>query len=169
LEGIEEEPCHGCGGGHALRPRALAHVALRPARAHERSLPYAGAIATRGRRDAVGQELGPARRRQGGGSPEKPVAAAAGAKIFETGGNAVDAACAMLAATATAWTTLSWGGETQALIYNPGTGKVIAINGLGAAPTGATPEFFRKLGLRYPPEFGPLAAVTPGTPGGLMT
>jgi gamma-glutamyltranspeptidase/glutathione hydrolase len=99
----------------------------------------------------------------------KPVAATAGARIFEQGGNAVDAACAMLAATATAWTTLSWGGETQALIYNPDTGKVIAINGLGVAPTGATPEYFHKLGMRYPPEYGPLAAVTPGTPGGLMT
>jgi gamma-glutamyltranspeptidase / glutathione hydrolase len=99
----------------------------------------------------------------------KPIAATAGAKIFDRGGNAVDAACAMLAATATAWTTLSWGGETQALIYNPNTGKVIAINGLGVAPTGATPEYFQKLGLRYPPEYGPLAAVTPGTPGGLMT
>ncbi len=99
----------------------------------------------------------------------KPIAAAAGAKIFERGGNAVDAACAMIAATSTAWTTLSWGGETQALIYNPNTGKVIGINGLGVAPTGATPEYFHKLGMRYPPEYGPLAAVTPGTPGGLMT
>ena len=99
----------------------------------------------------------------------KPIAATAGAKIFVQGGNAVDAACAMLAATATAWTTLSWGGETQALIYNPSTGKVIAINGLGVAPTGATPEYFHNLGMRYPPEYGPLAAVTPGTPGGLMT
>jgi gamma-glutamyltranspeptidase/glutathione hydrolase len=99
----------------------------------------------------------------------KPIAATAGAKIFAQGGNAVDAACAMLAAAATAWTTLSWGGETQALIYDPNTGKVIAINGLGVAPTGATPEYFHKLGMRYPPEYGPLAAVTPGTPGGLMT
>jgi gamma-glutamyltranspeptidase/glutathione hydrolase len=99
----------------------------------------------------------------------KPIAATAGARIFEHGGNAVDAACAMIAATSTAWTTLSWGGETQALIYNPNTGKVIGINGLGVAPTGATPEYFHKLGMKYPPEFGPLAAVTPGTPGGLMT
>ncbi|HUL19484.1 MAG TPA: gamma-glutamyltransferase, partial [Steroidobacteraceae bacterium] len=99
----------------------------------------------------------------------KPLAATAGAKIFEQGGNAVDAACAMIAATSTMWDTLSWGGETQALIYNPHTGQVIGINGLGVAPTGATPEYFHKLGMRYPPEFGPLAAVTPGTPGGLMT
>ena len=99
----------------------------------------------------------------------KPLAATAGAMIFERGGNAVDAACAMIAATSTMWDTLSWGGETQALIYNPHTGKVIAINGLGVAPTGATPQYFHKLGMQYPPEFGPLAAVTPGTPGGLMT
>ena len=99
----------------------------------------------------------------------KPLAATAGAKIFEQGGNAVDAACAMIAATSTMWDTLSWGGETQALIYNPHSGKVIAINGLGVAPSGATPEFFHKLGMKYPPEYGPLAAITPGTPGGLMS
>ena len=99
----------------------------------------------------------------------KPLGATAGAKTFEKGGNAVDAAAAMLAATATMWDVLGWGGETQALIYNPNTGKVIGINALGVAPTGATPEFFRDQGMLYPPEFGPLAAVTPGTPGGLMT
>jgi gamma-glutamyltranspeptidase/glutathione hydrolase len=98
----------------------------------------------------------------------KPLGATAGAMIFQQGGNAVDAACAMLAATATMWDVLAWGGETQALIYNPHTGRVIGINALGVAPTGATPEFFRKRKLDYPPEFGPLAAVTPGTPGGLM-
>src|SRR5207237_8155622 len=57
----------------------------------------------------------------------------------------------------------------QALIYNPHTAKVIGLNGLRVAPTGATPEYFHKLGMRDPPEYGPLAAVTPGTPGGLMT
>ncbi len=98
----------------------------------------------------------------------KPLAATAGARMFERGGNAVDAACAMLAATSTMWDVLSWGGETQALIYNPNTGKIIAINGLGVAPAGATVEFFRSKGMSYPPEYGPLAAVTPGTPGALL-
>ncbi|MBM3416382.1 MAG: gamma-glutamyltransferase family protein [Bacteroidetes bacterium] len=97
----------------------------------------------------------------------KPLAATAGAMIFQQGGNAVDAACAMLAATCTMWDVLSWGGETQALIYNPKTKKVIAINALGIAPTGATVEFFKSKGYAFPPEYGPLAAVTPGTPGGL--
>ncbi len=99
----------------------------------------------------------------------KPLGAAAGAKVFLKGGNAVDAACAMVAATATMWDVLHWGGETQALVYNPTTRKVIGINALGVAPTGATPEFFRAKGMDYPPPFGPLAAVTPGTPGGILT
>jgi gamma-glutamyltranspeptidase/glutathione hydrolase len=98
----------------------------------------------------------------------KPLAATAGAMMFQQGGNAVDAACAMLAAASSMWDTLGWGGETQALIYHPGLGKVVGINALGVAPTGATAEFYRSKGMTYPPEHGPLAAVTPGTPGGLM-
>jgi len=97
----------------------------------------------------------------------KPLAATAGSIVFERGGNAVDAACAMLAATCTMWDVLSWGGETQALIYNPKTKQVLAINAMGVAPTGATPEFFKSKGYGFPPEYGPLAATTPGTPGGI--
>lgn len=99
----------------------------------------------------------------------KPLAATAGAQIFNQGGNAIDAACAMIAATSTMWDVLSWGGETQALIYHPKEKKVIAINALGYAPTGATVEFFKGQGMDYPPQYGPLSATTPGTPGGIMT
>ena len=99
----------------------------------------------------------------------KPMAATAGAMMFQKGGNAVDAACAMLAAVCTMWDVLSWGGETQALIYNPKTMKVVAVNALGAAPSGATPEFYKQKGFKFPPATGPLSAVTPGTPGGLLT
>ena len=99
----------------------------------------------------------------------KPLSATAGAQIFAKGGNAVDAAAAMLAAGCTMWDTLSCGGETQALIYNPKTKKVIGVNALGVAPTGATAAFYRSKGYQYPPEYGPLAAVTPGTVGGLLT
>ena len=99
----------------------------------------------------------------------KPLGATAGAMTFTKGGNAVDAACAMLAATATMWDVLSWGGETQAIIYNPHTKEVIGINALGVAPTGATAQFFLDQGLKYPPQYGPQSAVTPGTPGGLIT
>ena len=98
----------------------------------------------------------------------KPLGATAGAMIFQKGGNAVDAACAMIAATSTMWDVLSWGGETQALIYNPHTKKVIGINALGVAPTGATAAFYKAKNMKYPPEHGVLAAVTPGTPGGIL-
>ena len=98
----------------------------------------------------------------------KPLGATAGAMMFQKGGNAVDAACAMLASVATMWDVLSWGGETQALIYHPTLKKVIGINALGVAPTGATPAYYKSKGYRYPPEYGPLAAITPGTPGGLL-
>jgi gamma-glutamyltranspeptidase/glutathione hydrolase len=98
----------------------------------------------------------------------KPQGATAAAAMFQKGGNAIDAACAMLAVVCTMHDDVGWGGETQALIYHPETGEVIGINGLGVAPTGATPEFFREKGLRYPPGEGPLAALTPGNPGSLM-
>ncbi|HEX9109127.1 MAG TPA: gamma-glutamyltransferase [Longimicrobiales bacterium] len=99
----------------------------------------------------------------------KPLSATAGAIAFQKGGNAVDAAAAMLAAGCTMWDTLSCGGETQALIFNPVTKKVIGIDALGVAPTGATADYYHSKGYRFPPEYGPLAAVTPGTVGGLLT
>lgn len=99
----------------------------------------------------------------------KPMAATAGSMMFQQGGNAVDAAVAMLAATATMWDVLSWGGETQALVYDPEENRVIGVNALGVAPTGATPEYFEERGLDFPPESGVESMVTPGTPGGLMT
>src|SRR5206468_2074202 len=68
----------------------------------------------------------------------KPLSAEAGAMMFQKGGNAVDAACAMLGAVTTMWDVLAWGGETQALIYHPGLKKVIGIDALGVAPVGAT-------------------------------
>jgi gamma-glutamyltranspeptidase/glutathione hydrolase len=98
----------------------------------------------------------------------KPLAAVAGARTFWKGGNAVDAACAMLAATCTLWDTLGWGGETQALVWHPGERRVIGVAGLGAAPLAATAALYREKGYRYPPEHGPLAAVVPGTPGALV-
>ena len=92
----------------------------------------------------------------------KPMAATAGAMMYQKGGNAVDAAAAMLGATATMWDVLSWGGETQAMIYHPGEQRVIGINALGAAPAGATPEYFMDKGYDFPPSSGVDAMVTPG-------
>jgi len=97
-----------------------------------------------------------------------PIAATVGAKIFIAGGNAVDAACAMLGASAVMTDGMHWGGETQALIYDPNRNKVFGINAMGVAPTGMTPEFFLDQGMAFPPNRGVHSGATPGTPGGLM-
>lgn len=98
----------------------------------------------------------------------KPLGATAGARVFEMGGNAIDAACAMLAVVCTMHDDVGWGGETQALIYDPRSKRVIGLNGCGVAPSGATAEFFKGKKMKYPPGEGPLAAITPGNPGALM-
>ena len=49
----------------------------------------------------------------------KPMGAMAGARMFERGGNAIDAACAMLAVVCTMHDDVGWGGVAQALIFNP--------------------------------------------------
>jgi gamma-glutamyltranspeptidase/glutathione hydrolase len=41
----------------------------------------------------------------------KPLSVTAGAKMFERGGNAVDATCAMLAAGCVMFDDISWGGR----------------------------------------------------------
>ncbi len=43
----------------------------------------------------------------------KPLGATAGAMMFQKGGNAIDAAAAMLGATSTMWDVLSWGGRPR--------------------------------------------------------
>lgn len=98
----------------------------------------------------------------------KPLGATTGAMIFAQGGNAADAACAMLASVCVMTDALHFGGETQALIYDPETNKVYGINGMGHMYTGGTPEFFLEQGMAFPPNYGVLAASTPGTPRGLF-
>ena len=87
--------------------------------------------------------------------------------VFQQGGNAVDAACAMLAATCTMWDVLSWGGETQALIYHPQLKKVIAINALGVAPTGVGvggDHDVAVIGSKHGRSFGSGVASSAGRP-----
>jgi gamma-glutamyltranspeptidase / glutathione hydrolase len=79
----------------------------------------------------------------------KPLGAESGAQVFQQGGNAVDAACAMLASMCTQWAVLSWGGETQAIIYNPKTKKVISIDALGFAPGKASVAYYHSRGYFF--------------------
>ena len=98
----------------------------------------------------------------------KPLAATAGALIFDEGRQRRRCRCGDDRGHSTMWDTLGWGGETQALLIRYPHGKGDRDERLGVAPTGATAAFYRSKNMKYPPELGPLAAVTPGTPGAML-
>lgn len=107
----------------------------------------------------------------------QPLSVEAGLRIFQRGGNAVDAGVAtILAASVIEFSHFSFGGEVPILIKLKGQ-KVVVIEGMGQAPMKATREFFvnralsdampgsttmsvaRKTGLI--PSTGPLSATVP--------
>ena len=94
---------------------------------------------------------------------------AAGTRILEQGGNAVDAAVATaLAAAITELDHFGMGGEMPMLIKLVGK-PVVAISGVGVAPKMATPEYFAQRGGKPPiPGDGILAATVPGVFDGLI-
>src|SRR5688572_12394881 len=71
----------------------------------------------------------------------------AGMRLFQRGGNAVDAGvAAMLAASITEYSHFGFGGEAPILIRTA-DGKVFALAGVGTMPKLATSEFFRNRSL----------------------
>jgi gamma-glutamyltranspeptidase/glutathione hydrolase len=71
-----------------------------------------------------------------------PLAAEAGLRLLEQGGNAVDAGCAtILAASVIEFSHFTFGGEVP-IIIKPKNGDPVVINGQGTAPRLATREFF---------------------------
>lgn len=91
-----------------------------------------------------------------------PFATGAGLEIMRHGGNAVDAAVAAAAVlTAVEPRNGHLGGDTFLQISLPGEGRVVAINGSGAAPTAATLERYQALGGI--PAHGLLSSTVPGT------
>lgn len=92
-----------------------------------------------------------------------PIAAAAGARMLERGGNAFDAA---LAASAVLTLTIphmnGLGGDAFGLLHEAAGNRTLAVNGSGRAPHAATPEAYRARGLDAVPLRGPLSISTPG-------
>ena len=85
---------------------------------------------------------------------------AAGVRILQEGGNAIDAGVAsVLAASVCEISHFGFGGEAPTMIDDAKTREVIVINGQGPAPSVATPALFASRGLI--PGNGPLGATIP--------
>jgi len=90
------------------------------------------------------------------------LAARAGLRMLELGGNAIDAGAAMGFALALLMPDRnSIGGESPILIYSAEHGRVFAINGQGVAPRAATIERFREMDIDLIPGDGFLPATVP--------
>ncbi len=93
---------------------------------------------------------------------EHYLSAAAGARIFAKGGNAIDAAVAATLVEGVVNPHMhTIGGEAPMLIYLASARRVVAINGNMTAPARATIDHYRSLGRELIPPEGLLAAGVP--------
>jgi len=94
---------------------------------------------------------------------ESPLAAQAGAKILERGGNAVDAAIATNAMMGVVEPMMNGiGGDLFAIVYDAKSNKLYGLNASGWAPKGLTIEYLQKQGIRSMPQHGVNAITVPG-------
>jgi gamma-glutamyltranspeptidase/glutathione hydrolase len=94
---------------------------------------------------------------------ESPLAAQAGARILERGGNAVDAAIAANAMMGVVEPMMNGiGGDLFAIVYDAKANKLYGINASGWAPKGLTIEYLQKQGIRSMPQQGVNAITVPG-------
>lgn len=100
---------------------------------------------------------------------EHYLSAAAGARLFAQGGNAIDAAVAATFVEGVVNPHMhTLGGEAPMMLYAARAGRVVAVNGNTAAPGAATIEHFRSLGLELIPGEGLLAAGVPAAADALL-
>ena len=94
---------------------------------------------------------------------ESPLAAQAGVRMLERGGNAVDAAIATNAMMGVVEPMMNGiGGDLFAIVYDAKANKLYGLNASGWAPEGLTIEFLQKQGLREMPHGGVHAITVPG-------
>lgn len=98
------------------------------------------------------------------------LSAAAGRRVIEQGGNAVDAAVAAVAAQGVvAPETCGVGGDLFALVHAPGWDRPRALNSSGRAGSGADAEKLREDGAADIPADHPAAVTIPGCVDGMVT
>ena len=96
----------------------------------------------------------------------QPLAARAGLRVLEDGGNAVDAAvcCAATLSVVEPMST-GLGGDVFALVWDAQAREVFALNGSGRSAGGANLEDVQRLGLKTIPLAGDGSAMSVSTPG----
>ena len=101
-------------------------------------------------------------------STVQPLAAQAGLRILQQGGNAIDAAVATAAALNVVYpANVGIGGDLFAIIYVAKEHKVYQLNASGIAPTGLTLARMNSLGYKaHPANFGPGSGMPSG---GILT
>ncbi|NWF92946.1 MAG: gamma-glutamyltransferase [Syntrophaceae bacterium] len=93
----------------------------------------------------------------------QPLATVAGYKTLLRGGNAVDAAIAMVSVLSVVEPySVGLGGDAFALIYLSGEDRLIGMNGSGRSPYRASIDWFRERGMNKIPETGILSVTVPG-------
>jgi gamma-glutamyltranspeptidase / glutathione hydrolase len=93
----------------------------------------------------------------------QPLATLTGYKILQKGGNAVDAAVAMVSTLSVVEPhSVGLGGDAFALIFLAKEKKLIGMNGSGRAPYRANLKWFHEKGLKEIPERGILPVTVPG-------
>lgn len=101
--------------------------------------------------------------RNGAIATSQPLATAAGLRVLQSGGNAIDAAVTAAAVLAVVEPTMNGaGGDLFAIVYSAKTKKVHGLNASGRAPAAATLEEFKKRGLQRIPVRGELSVSVPG-------
>jgi gamma-glutamyltranspeptidase / glutathione hydrolase len=94
---------------------------------------------------------------------ESPLAAQAGVRILESGGNAVDAAIAANAMMGVVEPMMNGiGGDLFAIVYDKQSDRLYGLNASGWAPEGLTIAYLHKLGLEDMPTRGVHSITVPG-------
>ena len=101
--------------------------------------------------------------RNGAIATSQPLATAAGLRVLQSGGNAIDAAVTAAAVLSVVEPTMNGaGGDLFAIVYSAKDKKVHGLNASGRAPAAATPEEFKKRNLQQIPLRGELSVSVPG-------
>jgi gamma-glutamyltranspeptidase / glutathione hydrolase len=94
----------------------------------------------------------------------QPLASAAGLRVLQEGGNAIDAAVTAAAVLSVVEPHMNGiGGDLFAIVYSAKTKRVHVLNASGRAPSAATIEEFQHRGLKSIPSRGELSVSVPGT------